>query len=78
MGLRLVTECHAADDPELSGLLAGIDGLAEGSVVSTRRIVNDLRPPMLEDLGLGEHQAVIVAHRHHDAAADRSDRCGRA
>jgi len=52
MGLRLVTERHAADDPELSGLLAGIDGLAEGSVVSTRRIVNDLRPPMLEDLGL--------------------------
>lgn len=52
MGLRLATERHAADEPELSGLLAGIDGLAEGAVVSTRRIVNDLRPPMLEDLGL--------------------------
>jgi PAS domain S-box-containing protein len=52
MGLRLVTERYAAGKPELSGLLAGIDGLAEGAVVSTRRIVNDLRPPMLEDLGL--------------------------
>lgn len=52
MGLRLVTERFADGRAELSGLLAGIDGLAEGAVVSTRRIVNDLRPPMLEDLGL--------------------------
>ncbi|MDM0031969.1 PAS domain-containing protein [Variovorax sp. J22P271] len=52
MGLRLVTEQYSAGQPELSGLLAGIDGLAAEAVVSTRRIVNDLRPPMLEDLGL--------------------------
>ncbi len=51
MGLRLVTERCRRRWAELSGLLAGIDGLAEGAVVSTRRIVNDLRPPMLEDPG---------------------------
>lgn len=29
-----------------------LDGLAAQAIVSTRRIVNDLRPPMLEDLGI--------------------------
>lgn|GEM_PF-916535 len=37
---------------DLLPLLAGIDRRAEQAIASARRIVNDLRPPMLEDLGL--------------------------
>jgi PAS domain S-box-containing protein len=52
MDLHVIAERFGADAPELPALVAGADRLAQGAVVSTRRIVNDLRPPMLEDLGL--------------------------
>lgn len=42
-----------ADDPAgLTPLLDEADGLTTAALVSTRRIVDDLRPQMLEDLGL--------------------------
>lgn len=42
----------APDPAAASALLAGVDALASAAIVSTRRIVNDLQPRMLEDLGL--------------------------
>jgi PAS domain S-box-containing protein len=42
----------AADPQRLAPLVQRIDGLASTAVTSTRRIVNDLRPLMLEELGL--------------------------
>lgn len=52
MDLRGIGERFGAQAPELLPLVADADCLAEKAVLSTRRIVNDLRPPMLEDLGL--------------------------
>lgn len=52
MDLRVIGERFGARAPALLPHVAGIDDLAEKAVASTRRIVNDLRPPMLEDLGL--------------------------
>jgi PAS domain S-box-containing protein len=46
-GDRLATDPAAA-----ATLLARIDALTSAAVASTRRIVNDLRPQMLEELGL--------------------------
>jgi PAS domain S-box-containing protein len=41
------------DDPEgVAHLLAEVDDLASAAIDSTRRIVSDLRPQILEDLGL--------------------------
>ena len=42
----------AADPKRLPSLLGRIDDLVGSAVASTRRIVNDLRPLMLEELGL--------------------------
>jgi PAS domain S-box-containing protein len=47
----------SADDP---GLLGQIDALAEHALMSTRRIVDDLRPQVLEDLGLVPALQVLV------------------
>ncbi len=52
MDLHFIAVRFGEDAPELPPLVAGVDRLAERAIVSTRRIVNDLRPPMLEDLGL--------------------------
>lgn len=52
MDLHFIAERLGEDAPQLPLLLGNVDRLAERAVVSTRRIVNDLRPPMLEDLGL--------------------------
>ena len=41
-----------ADRAKVEPMLAEIDALAQSAVASTRRIVNDLRPQALEDLGL--------------------------
>lgn len=41
-----------SDPGPVNQLLTEIDQLASGAIVSTRRIVNDLRPQMLEELGL--------------------------
>jgi PAS domain S-box-containing protein len=40
------------DAPDLAAMVARVDELAASAMASTRRIVNDLRPQMLEDLGL--------------------------
>jgi PAS domain S-box-containing protein len=47
IGSRLDTDPAGA-----AAMLAAIDAHAEAAIASTRRIVNDLRPQMLEDLGL--------------------------
>lgn len=43
---------QGADPASLAQLVGKIDALAGQALASTRRIVNDLRPQMLEDLGL--------------------------
>jgi signal transduction histidine kinase len=40
------------DDPELSSLLHDLEGEIQESIVDIRRLVYDLRPPALDDLGL--------------------------
>ncbi|WP_213959295.1 MULTISPECIES: PAS domain S-box protein [unclassified Variovorax] len=52
MNLRYIGEHFGTVAPGLLVPIDEVDGLAAQAVVSTRRIVNDLRPPMLEDLGL--------------------------
>ena len=42
----------ALDPAAAAQMLDGVDALASAAIVSTRRIVNDLQPRMLEDLGL--------------------------
>ena len=44
---------RAADPARLQPLVARIDDLATAAITSSRRIVNDLRPLLLEELGLG-------------------------
>lgn len=52
INLSAAGERLAADPTGVPPLLAEVDRLAGAAIVSTRRIVNDLRPPILEDLGL--------------------------
>lgn len=49
---RAIVDRVMGDPSSAVPLLAEIDRLASSAVESTRRIVNDLRPQMLEDLGL--------------------------
>ncbi|MDP1901745.1 MAG: PAS domain S-box protein [Rubrivivax sp.] len=44
-----------------AAMLAEIDGLASAAIDSTRRIINNLRPHMLEDLGLVPALEVLIA-----------------
>jgi PAS domain S-box-containing protein len=56
-----------AEHAPVRALLARIDELAVGAIRSTRRIINDLRPQMLEDLGLVdalEALAMRFSQRH--------------
>lgn len=47
-------KAHAAsDDPAVGARLARMETLLKATVASTRRIASDLRPLMLDDLGLG-------------------------
>lgn len=62
MDLHFISARFGEDAPELPPLVAGVDRLAERAVVSTRRIVNDLRPPMLEDLGLVPALEAMAGH----------------
>jgi PAS domain S-box-containing protein len=62
MDLHFIATRFGEDAPELPPLVAGVDRLAERAVVSTRRIVNDLRPPMLEDLGLVPALEAMAGH----------------
>ncbi len=50
---------RAAADPALAAPLAEMDGVIDGAVATTRRIAADLRPAILDDLGLA---AAIAWH----------------
>ncbi len=50
--LATLTERVTADTEDLQALLTHVDGLAAQAIASTRRIVSDLRPAILEELGL--------------------------
>jgi PAS domain S-box-containing protein len=52
MDVGAVSDALERNPAGVPQLLAGIDALASAAIVSTRRIVNDLRPRMLEELGL--------------------------
>ena len=70
MNLRAAGEQLAADPQRAAALLAEVDQLAGAAIVSTRRIVNDLRPPMLEDLGLVPALETLAARfRQHSGIA---------
>lgn len=61
MDLRVIGERFGTRAPELLAHVAETDDLAQRAIASTRRIVNDLRPPMLEDLGLLPALEMLVA-----------------
>jgi PAS domain S-box-containing protein len=50
--LGVIATRMAAGSAGVATMLAGVDAHVEAAISSTRRIVNDLRPQMLEDLGL--------------------------
>ena len=50
--LAALTERVSAESEHLRALLTHVDDLAEQAIASTRRIVSDLRPAILEELGL--------------------------
>ena len=50
----------ASQAPQLRTLAADTASLAAQAIVSTRRIVSDLRPQMLDDLGLGASLEVLA------------------
>ena len=50
----------ASQAPQLKPLAADTASLAAQAIVSTRRIVSDLRPQMLDDLGLGASLEVLA------------------
>ncbi|MFY7856691.1 MAG: PAS domain S-box protein [Rubrivivax sp.] len=50
--LATLTERVSTDTEDLRALLSHVDVLAEQAIASTRRIVSDLRPAILEELGL--------------------------
>ncbi len=52
--LRLASRAAVEDPSRLPRLLAEANETAAGAIVSTRRIINDLRPRALEELGLLE------------------------
>jgi PAS domain S-box-containing protein len=76
IGQRLIV-----DPVSVLPLVSEVDRLAQAAVLSTRRIVNDLRPQMLEDLGLVPALEVMCAQFmdrtgtacHLDASGDVGD-----
>jgi signal transduction histidine kinase len=67
MDLRWLKESEAAASPAVAAKLAAMEQLLDGSVASTRRIAADLRPLMLDDLGLvpaAEWLADTFTRRH--------------
>ena len=52
MDLRSLGDGLDGTSSAVAPALTRIDGLAEAAIASTRRIINDLRPQVLEDLGL--------------------------
>jgi signal transduction histidine kinase len=56
--------------PEVIELLDNAGSLASASIESTRRIINDLRPQMLEDLGLLPALEALVSRFRRSAGID--------
>ena len=56
-----IAERLRADPAGAVAMLAEVDDLAAVAIASTRRIVNDLRPRMLEDLGLAPALEALAA-----------------
>lgn len=59
--LQAFAHQHPADSPEAQTKLAHIADLAQGTVRETRRLIADLRPPVLDDFGLGSAIRMLVA-----------------
>lgn len=59
--LGAIGERLRADPVGAATMLAEVDDLAAAAIASTRRIVNDLRPRMLEDLGLAPALEALAA-----------------
>ncbi len=72
--LGAIGEQLSADPGMVAPMLAEVDDLAAAAIASTRRIVNDLRPRMLEDLGLGPAlEALAAAFQQRTGIATRVD-----
>jgi PAS domain S-box-containing protein len=59
--LGAIGERLRSDPASVPAMLAEVDDLAAAAIASTRRIVNDLRPRMLEDLGLAPALEALAA-----------------
>ncbi len=80
--LGAIGEKVRTDPAGVAPMLAEVDDLAAAAIASTRRIVNDLRPRMLEDLGLApalealaaqfQQRTGIAAHVDADARASEA------
>jgi PAS domain S-box-containing protein len=80
--LGAIGEKVRTDPAAVAPMLAEVDDLAAAAIASTRRIVNDLRPRMLEDLGLApalealaaqfQQRTGIAAHVDADARASEA------
>ena len=60
MDLLWLRERQKGDDAEVAAKTAGMEGLLDQMVSSTRRISADLRPLMLDDLGLADAASWLV------------------
>jgi len=65
---------RAASDPALAEPIAQMDGVIDGAVATTRRIAADLRPAILDDLGLAAaiawHAEQVSARAGFEASVD--------
>ncbi len=70
--LGLVAARSRTDPDAAAAMLESADRLASDAVAATRRIVNDLRPRLLDDLGLVPALEVLVRHfgKRHGIACD--------
>ncbi|MBL8344067.1 MAG: PAS domain S-box protein [Rubrivivax sp.] len=70
MNLKAAGERLAANPQGAVELLAEVDALAGAAIASTRRIVNDLRPPIIEDLGLAAALEMLAAQFRQHSGID--------
>jgi signal transduction histidine kinase len=52
MLLKLNAISNTVDDPAAAELLSQVRGEAKGAITEIRRVVDDLRPPALDEVGL--------------------------
>jgi len=70
MNLKAAGERLSADPQGAVALLTEVDALAGAAIASTRRIVNDLRPPIIEDLGLAAALEMLAAQFQQHSGID--------